>query len=106
MKARPSGSFSKIQKQAFDNELERQIRAWKDNNLTDYELAVLWTLHDTFGFGKDRLKKFFDAYEKMPQKFLDEYDGIGTVDFIAHDKLKKIGVNIFEWRKEYEKKEN
>ena len=43
-----------------------------DSQTADMDAVVLWALHETFGFGADRLKKYYTNFIKKYQE-LQEY---------------------------------
>lgn len=64
------------------------------------DAVCLWTLHETFGFGKDRLRRFFDDFNKGYQEMLDFYEMGDDTTFVYLKKLHDIGVDIEEWENE------
>jgi len=60
--------------------------------------VILWELHHTFGFGKDRLKRFYDAYDPAWKALRDYYELTDAeVEFVAVKQLRDIGVDLEEW---------
>lgn len=83
-------------------EVFRQRKALDD----DFDAMVLWVLHERFGFGKKRLRRYYDAFMEAYGALRDFYVGEdadgeavqdGTVCFKAKQDLLKIGVDIAEW---------
>ena len=80
-------------------EINRQIAVQNKENAIVFDAAILWALHICFGFGKDRLRRFYDTFYVL---------------FINKDKwaqgrteiemLKGIGVDIEAWNEEVRKK--
>ena len=93
--------MSKAEKQAMDREIQRQIVEYDKKNAYELDSVILWLLHEEFGFGEKRLRRFFDRFgpaldELMKRYELDEEDKI----WICTYKLKEYGIDISQWRKE------
>lgn len=70
-------------------EVKKALQERMENMEKDLDAAVLWTLHNQFGFGKDRLRKVWDEvvqeYKDLVKHYeLDPEDGV----FICKQKLK------------------
>jgi hypothetical protein len=64
----------------------------------DETSVILWVLHDTFGFGKDRLKRFYVNYEKVNADLRKHYSMSNSdMRYITDRLLKDIGVDLDEW---------
>ncbi len=70
-----------------------------------YDLTMLWTLHEDFGFGAVRLKRFYDSFVKTYRYMRDRYYcegdeelfGSRTDAYVIKERLKEIG---FDYDKE------
>lgn len=51
-----------------------QVIEWQHKYNIDIYSNFLWTLHEEFGFGKERLTRFFKAMAKYYDKFTVGYD--------------------------------
>jgi len=81
------------------DEMMRQVKEWGEKYNIDMYATILWTLHDKFGFGKKRLKRFFENFMKNYDKFTIEYQFDDT--YAEQVKLKEqCGVDVGEWMKE------
>ena len=87
----------------------REVYRQVNNELTlstkrffkDETAVVLWVLHDTFGFGKDRLKRFYVNYEKVNADLRKHYSMSNSdMRYITDRLLKDIGVDLDEWEME------
>lgn len=68
----------------------------------NFAAGVLWTLHVTFGFGKCRLRRMWEEYDRMHlelRKYYELRDDTETC-FVCREQLKRIGVDIDEWERE------
>ena len=83
---------------AMQKEIKRQILDAQSqyDDLTD--ALMLWTLHTEFGFGKDRLERFYRAFLAQ-NKELQKYYMTDSV-FPANAKLEAMGVDLKQIRKE------
>lgn len=99
--------FTAAEKQAMDMEIERQLAVWDLNNAKEIASMSLWILHEEFGFGPDRLKRFFISFSKDIDELAKRYDmDKGTNDdkvWLCTLKLKEYGIDIEEWEKENKK---
>ena len=96
-------------RQEILKEARREVFEQKRCLDDDFDAAVLWALHQAFGFGADRLRRFYDAfianYDEMRAYYLGtDADGEevvdGTVAFACKAHLLRIGVDVAEWNKE------
>lgn len=91
--------LTKGQQKALDAEVNRQLKEKKNEFLMDADAMILYTLHKEFGFGKQRLIKFFKTFINDYEKFIDEYDVEGR--WMAAYRLKEAtGLDIEELHKE------
>ena len=66
---------------------------------TDIDTAVLWCLHIRYGWGKVRLKRFYQALFEEHQKVRRCYE-IGDL-YPERMKLKEKGVDVEAWYNEF-----
>ena len=97
MKARIKGSLSNQAQAVFNDEINRQAveksREWYAN----VDAVILWTLHREFGFGKKRLKRFYNAIVDNNKMLINYYSDNDT-NFICTENLKReTGVDVSEW---------
>ena len=79
-------------------EAAKEVEAIFERKCIDYDTAVLWNLHVSKGFGKERLRQYFDDYVSNVREIQDRY-GDYAADKMRQE-LKKIGVDIMAWEKE------
>lgn len=67
--------------------------------------VALWVLHKRFGFGKQRLREFWDTFFEELKLLKEHYLTESREDdgYFCRVGLKAIGVDIEEWYKEKEK---
>ena len=84
MRAAYRPRLSAGERQAMDMEIKRQCAEYDKRNATEIDAMVLWILHEEFGFGPERLRR----YEMNDEAWL------------CTRKLKEYGVDVEEWSKE------
>ena len=91
---------------AMEAEAERMAKQAIDEmnrkNEDEIDAMVLYILHEEFGFGEKRLKKFYncfaDGLRELGERYqMNEYD---DRLWLCQRKLKEIGIDIPELRKE------
>lgn len=87
-------------RKAMDEEIRRQTVEINEGYYRAMDIIALYTLYVSFGFGKKRLRQFFDEFRKQYEHLKDYYQMPDDVEWLAEHKLKEIGVDIDEWYKE------
>lgn len=101
MKARIcGGGLTKTQRKAMDVEINRQIVEADKKYSTEMDAVVLYTLHTELGFGKARLRKFWEALYRNHQDMVERYEMEDAFPWWCTEQLKKLGVDVEEWNKE------
>lgn len=93
--------FSAKEKKAMDKEILRQCAEIDRKNVNEMDALILWLLHEKLGFGKKRLRRFYDwfhtEFEALMKRYeLDEEDTV----WLCTKKLLDYGIDISEWNKE------
>lgn len=83
----------------IDAELNQQILDADARYAADMDAAVLWTLHELFGFGYGRLRKFWETHIDYHMELRKIY-GDGCGPFKCRMDLKRIGVDVDAWNAE------
>lgn len=65
------------------------------------DALVLWILHEKFGFGRKRLRAFYDFFNTEIDALVKRYE-MGDEDkaWLCTYMLKRYGIDISEWNKE------
>ena len=71
-----------------------------DRHLNDCDAIILYVLHTEFGFGKDRLRRYYDKYLELYKDMLAQYESFKDADYWCQDELRKIGVDVASWNDE------
>jgi hypothetical protein len=95
MEAKIPYRMTNKERKAMEEEIRSQIEAARQEDSDEYDAAVLWALHLCFGFGKKRLRRFYDFYCKL---YLNS--GRWKYGRSEIDMLKSIGVDIERWNRE------
>lgn len=61
---------------------------------------VLYTLHVHLGFGKKRLRKFYDAFSAEHDRLIQYYQMPNDYTWLCKEMLKRIGVDVEAWNRE------
>ena len=69
---------------------------------SDIDAMILYVLHAHYGWGKKRLRRFWDAFMEEHRELRERYEMSGPGDnaYLARRKLEEIGVNVIEWENE------
>lgn len=90
-----------------EEKLQREIRKYlldeESRYLQGVDAVFLWGLHVIFGFGAERLKRAYKGVIRVYKQMRDYYEMEGS--FPAETKLKEIGLDMDELRKETESEE-
>ncbi len=86
--------MTKKQERAMQAEMLRQLNS---NMASDLEATFLWALHTEFGFGAERLRRFYDCVAESREALLRHYEMEEDSQFILLYKLKEIGVDLKKW---------
>lgn len=93
-------TFTRAEQKAFEIELKRQIHTQEQQYCNDKDALILYVLHVHLGFGKKRLRRFYDAYSQELKKLTEYYEMPEDDAYLARMKLKEIGVDIEAWNNE------
>lgn len=92
------------QKKAMNKEINRQILENDMKFSKDYDAAVLWTLRVCYGFGKKRIRRFWDCFLAEHQRLRECYEqNPDSEEANYKELLKKIGVDVDTWYEEVKK---
>ena len=92
--------LSPKEKKALDLEVRRAIAAEEQKFDRAMDAMVLYTLHREFGFGKDRLRRFYEAFLAGRNELIERYQSPEDNAWIAEQELKRLGVDLDAWSAE------
>ena len=84
------------EKKAMDMEINRQIVEADRRYADDIDAMVLYTLHVHLGFGKKRLRKFYDAFSAEHDRLIQYYQMPDDYTWLCKEMLKRIGVGTMK----------
>src|SRR5574344_211392 len=93
-------TFTAAETKAMNIEINRQILEADAKYSTDVDAMILWVLHSCFGFGKKRLRRFYDEFSAEHQRLREYYEMPDDSAWLCKHKLKDIGVDVDEWNNE------
>jgi hypothetical protein len=90
------------ERKAMNLEINRQIAERDEKYKEDMDAMILYVLLSHYGWKKKRLRKFWKAFiaEHKALREFYQMDNPGDNEWLAHRKLKEIGVDIHQWYKE------
>lgn len=88
------------EKKAMDMEINRQIVEADRRYTDDIDAMVLYTLHVHLGFGKKRLRRFYEAFSAEHDRLVQYYEMPDDFVWLCKEKLKEMGVDVEAWNKE------
>ena len=79
------------------------LKRWEEF-CRDADISILYTLHEVFGFGKERLERFYRGWIKNHTDMIKKYrcDNDDSHYWVMEARLKDIGVDIDALLKEAE----
>ena len=90
------------EQEALDRAIQKQLAEYDEKNADEIDAMVLWVLHETFGFGHERLKKFHRGFVPAIRALCARYEMPDKADtpWLCTEKLKNYGIDIHEWNQE------
>ena len=83
--------------------LRKEITKSTHEYIHKLDSAVLYLLYEEYGFGKKRLRQFYDRFHNVLDGVAERYEyDVSEAPDICELKLKDIGVNLREWEAEKE----
>ena len=95
--------LTSAEKKAMDMEINRQIVEADRRYTDDIDAMVLYTLRVHLGFGKKRLRKFYDAFSAEHDRLIQYYQMPDDYTWLCKELLKRIGVDVEAWNCERRK---
>lgn len=97
MKANYRTNCPKDWKKIVEREVNEQMSQAIFKEEADFLALVLWILHTEYGFGKKRLERFAEEFDKGLNELSDWY-AMPTTDqvFLCRRKLKEYGIDVDE----------
>lgn len=94
-------SFTANEQHAMELEIKRQLAEADRQHTDDVDAMVLYTLHKHLGFGKQRLRKFYEAFSAEHDRLIQHYEMPDDFPWLCKMKLKEeTGVDVEAWNRE------
>lgn len=88
------------EQKAMDEEINRQTVETHRQFTDDFDYMIMRILHNHFGFGPNRLKKFHEAFIVDNEALIEHYEMPDAGVYIARKEMDAIGCNIKQWNEE------
>ena len=95
--AKLADEFEKMEKTIASQ--KKMIETLMPTGYVDTDM-VLYTLHVHLGFGKKRLRKFYDAFSAEHDRLIQYYQMPDDYTWLCKEMLKRIGVDVEAWNHE------
>lgn len=92
--------LSAAEKKAMELEINRQLAESDRQHTDDVDAMVLYTLRVHLGFGKKRLRRFYEAFSVEHDKLVQHYEMPDDYVWLCKEKLKEIDVDVEQWNRE------
>lgn len=88
--------------EAIDEAVREEVLRVEGELRSDIDAMILYVLHVHYGFGRKRLRAFWDAFKAEHKALRDHYEmhDPGDNAYLARRKLMEIGVDVTEWERE------
>lgn len=99
MRSHIKGSITNGFKHYAQVEVRKEMKAHLKKRAEEIGAMTLLVLHNEFGFGEERLKRFWLAYDKQIDELLNRYD-LSEEDavWICKQKLLDMGIDYTKWK--------
>ena len=93
-------TFTPKEQKAIDAEVAKMVIEKYIEMADDVDYMILKILHDHFGFGPVRLRKFYEVFQKENNALKSHYEMEDAGVYIARKEMNALGCNVEEWGKE------
>ncbi len=94
-------NLTAAEKKAMDMEIKRQIAQYDRAHLYEADALILWILHEEFGFGEKRLRRFYDRFNPAVDELAKRYEcEDDRLTRLCTYKRKQCGIDIEAWHRE------
>ncbi len=94
--------LSRKEERAMNMEIQRSFAEYDRKNANEIDAIFLCYLHNKYGFGYDRLKQAYLGLAPEIERLCQAYEMTDEGDriWLATHKLKELGIDLDEWKKE------
>lgn len=87
--------FTAAEQKAADMEIRRQLVEYNRQNMNEIDALILWHMHVEYEFGKKRLLRFYESFNKRIEEMLAYYMmDPSKAPWMYTEKLKEYGIDI------------
>lgn len=95
-------ALSRKEEEALNREIEKQILTRSRQHEIETDSAILWMLHEHFGFGAQRLRRAWKLFYEQARALEEYYEMPSDGGWICQKKLEEIGCDVEQWYLEAE----
>jgi hypothetical protein len=88
------------EQKALDEEINRQLIEKHSEFADDVDYMIMRILHNHFGFGLNRLKRFYEAFIADNEALVKHYEMSDAGVYIARKEMNAIGCDFEKWNSE------
>ena len=88
------------EQKAMDEEINRQLIEKHLEFTDDVDYMIMRILHNHFGFGLTRLRRFYEIFSADNDALVKHYEMPDAGPYIARMEMNEIGCNIEKWNSE------
>ena len=89
------------ERKAMRIELQKEAAEMNRKNAAEIDAVILWIMHEEFGFGHKRLKRFYDKLVKGVRELNERYEtDYDEQVWLCTQKLLEYGIDIQKWNEE------
>lgn len=94
-------NLTSAEKKAMNIEIEKQLAEFTRKHQIEIDAIILWELHQQFGFGPERLRRFYENFAPVIQRLVAYYEMEDEDDvWLCTKLLKDYGIDIDKWFEE------
>lgn len=90
------------ERKAMNLEISKQIAIMERDHVNEIDALVLYVLYKRYGWGKKRLRDFYEAFTAEHNRLIEHYEMPNDNAWLALKELKEIGVDVEAWNSEKE----
>ena len=95
--------MTKREEEAMHRAIQDCVAEYDRKNQGEIDAMVMMILHMEFGYGKDRLKRFHNAFIKRMAELCIRYEApVTDQKFLATEWCKEYGIDLEEWGREFD----
>lgn len=95
--------LSAKERKAMNLEISKQIAIMERDHVNEIDALVLYVLYKRYGWGKKRLRDFYEAFTAEHNRLIEHYEMPDDNAWLALKELKEISVDVEAWNSEEER---